>query len=266
MNKTRDMQQLLAIMARLRDPQHGCPWDVKQNFASIAPYTLEEAYEVADAIERNDYDELRLELGDLLLQVIFHAQMADEQGLFAFPDVVEGLSEKLIRRHPHVFADVQLNTESEVNRNWEAEKQRERDKKGVESKSILDHIPIGLPALTRANKLQKKAAKVGFDWDSLPPVLGKVKEELQEVQDELNAPAPSHEALTQEVGDLLFAVVNLARHLKIDPETALRGCNHKFETRFQFIESELKQKQQGIGQTSLDELESLWQKAKLSGL
>jgi len=266
MQKTKDMQQLLAIMARLRDPEHGCPWDIKQDFASIAPYTLEEAYEVADAIQRQDYQELRLELGDLLLQVIFHAQMAKEQGLFEFSDVVEGLSEKLVRRHPHVFADSQFASEAEVNDNWEAEKQRERAQKGVTSESVLDHVPVGFPALTRALKLQKKAAKVGFDWDHIQPVIAKIDEELQEVREELAAPQPSKLALEQEVGDLLFAVVNLARHLHLDPEKALRGCNQKFESRFHFIENELRKSQQAIEETSLERLDKLWNKAKSTGL
>ena len=253
-------------MARLRDPEHGCPWDIKQSFQSIAPYTLEEAYEVADAIQREDFQELRLELGDLLLQVVFHAQIANERQLFDFHDVIEGLSEKLIRRHPHVFTDTQFASESDVHANWEAEKLREKERKGQVNESVLADVPVVLPALTRAAKLQKKAAKVGFDWPDLAPVMGKVSEELDEVREELACEQPRQHALEEEVGDLLFAAVNLARHLKVDPEKALRGCNHKFENRFQFIESELKRNQQNIDEMPLETLESLWQRAKSNGL
>ena len=259
------MEELLHIMSRLRDPENGCPWDVQQNFRSIAPYTIEEAYEVADAIERNDMADLPGELGDLLLQVVFHSQMAKEQGLFSFDDVVAAINEKMIRRHPHVFAAVEFANEADLHTNWEVEKQKERQAKGTQDRSILDAVTVGLPALKRAAKLQKKAAKVGFDWPGPEPIFDKIQEELEEVQQELAASELNPKALEGEVGDLLFAVVNLARHYKIDPEQALRGSNQKFCNRFGFIEQQLAQ--QGINpeQASLEQMDALWDKAKSIG-
>lgn len=255
------MDDLLTIMARLRDPDGGCPWDLRQDFRSIAPYTIEEAYEVADAITRNDMDDLRLELGDLLLQVVFHAQMAQEQQLFGFDDVVAGLCDKMIRRHPHVFGSADFADEQAVNANWEAEKQREKQAKGASAERLLlDDVTLGLPALTRAVKLQKKAASIGFDWDDCQQVLLKINEELQEVRDEL-APKPDLDRVEDEIGDLFFAITNLARKLKIDPEQAARRANAKFERRFNFIERHLGG-HDALLAASLDEMEQLWQLAK----
>lgn len=258
------MQQLLQIMAKLRDPNGGCPWDIKQDFDSIVPYTLEEAYEVADAIERRDFDELRLELGDLLLQVVFHAQMAKEQQLFDFSDVVAGLNEKLIRRHPHVFASKDFADEAAVHANWEAEKQKERAAKSnaEQQEKLLDSVTLGLPALSRANKLQKKASKVGFDWPTPEPVFDKIKEELDEVAEELTAPELDKTRLEAEIGDLLFAVVNLARHHKIDPEHALRVSNRSFEQRFGYVEEQLTADGRSFEQSNLAEMDALWREAK----
>lgn len=261
----KSMEELLHIMARLRDPENGCPWDIQQDFRSIAPYTIEEAYEVADAIERNDMAELPGELGDLLLQVVFHSQMAKEQNLFAFEDVVAAINEKMIRRHPHVFAAQEFATEDEVHANWEAEKQKERKAKGAQDGSILDAVTVGLPALKRAAKLQKKAAKVGFDWPSPEPIFDKIQEELEEVQQELAVPAHNQQALEAEVGDLLFAVVNLARHYKIDPEQALRGSNQKFCQRFGYIEQQLAQQELSPEKASLEQMDALWDEAKRKG-
>ena len=275
-----DLQRLLDIMAQLRNPETGCPWDVKQDFASIAPYTLEEAYEVVDAINRRDYDELKDELGDLLLQVVFHAQMAAERGLFTFTDVATAISAKMIRRHPHVFADVSYASAAEQSAAWEQIKAAERgQREQQDSQSILADVPLALPALTRAYKLQRKAAQAGFDWSALAPVIDKVTEELQELRALLVEHDGDKEAgaevgqlpgfeqalnaqLSEELGDLLFACVNLARHLKIDPEAALRQGNAKFARRFQFIEQALQQRGQKPGHVGLDELERLWQQAK----
>lgn len=256
------IEQLLSIMARLRDPNNGCPWDIQQNFHSIAPYTIEEAYEVADAIERNELGELPGELGDLLLQVVFHSQMAKEQGLFEFNDVVASINEKMIRRHPHVFAEKAFSSEAEVHANWESEKLKERQRKGVEESSILDSVTLGLPALQRAAKLQKKAAKVGFDWPEPEPIFHKIQEEIDEVKEELAAPQINQPALEAEVGDLLFAVVNLARHHKIDPEQALRGANQKFCRRFAYIEKVLAEQGVELDQATLEQMDALWEQAK----
>ncbi|WP_236171456.1 nucleoside triphosphate pyrophosphohydrolase [Pseudomonas pseudonitroreducens] len=264
------LEDLLYLMARLRDPQHGCPWDLKQSYASIVPYTLEEAYEVADAIERGDFDHLREELGDLLFQVVYYAQLAREEGRFEFDAVVDGITSKLIRRHPHVFPDGDLYGEPDpakleeaaVKQRWEELKAEERAAKAAEpvQLSLLDDVPSALPALSRAAKLQKRASQVGFDWADALPVVDKVREELDEV---LEAMAGGDtEAQAEEVGDLLFVVVNLARKLKVDPETALRAANAKFERRFRYIETALRDQGRTLEDSSLEEMDELWGAAK----
>lgn len=258
------MQKLLDIMRALRDPESGCPWDIKQTFRTIVPYTLEEAYEVADAIENGDMKELCSELGDLLFQVVFYAQMAAEQGVFDFDDVVDEVSEKLVRRHPHVFANESYETEESLHEAWEKSKSSERDQRtDKESASILEGVALALPALKRAQKLQKRAARVGFDWPHVEPVLDKVEEEIAELREALRANDAA--AMHEETGDLLFSCVNLVRHLNIDAEEALRHGNHKFEQRFAFIEKQLLQQGRDINHCSPDELEVLWQAAKQSG-
>ncbi|MBU3887300.1 nucleoside triphosphate pyrophosphohydrolase [Methylosinus sporium] len=260
--------RLLGIMAALRTPGTGCPWDLEQNFASIAPYTLEEAYEVVDAIERGDLGDLRDELGDLLLQVVFHARLAEESGAFVFADVVEAISDKLIRRHPHVFGDRSAASTEDVAVQWAQIKAQEKkaraERRGIEdSGGLLDGVPPALPALTRAVKLQEKAGKVGFDWADARLVLEKIREETLEVEAELGeAGAPPSPAVAEEIGDLLFAVANLARHVGADPEQALRGANAKFERRFGFIERALAAKGTSPRESTLDEMEALWQAAK----
>ncbi|HEX8541920.1 MAG TPA: nucleoside triphosphate pyrophosphohydrolase [Pseudomonas sp.] len=264
------LPDLLHLMARLRDPQFGCPWDVKQNYASIVPHTLEEAYEVADAIERGDFDDLKGELGDLLFQVVYYSQLAREEGRFEFAGVIDGITRKLIRRHPHVFATGDLYapletprlSEDQVKQRWEEIKAEERADKSAapEQLSLLDDVPAVLPALSRAAKLQKRAARVGFDWPAALPVVDNVREELDEV---LEAMASNDaEAIAEEVGDLLFAAVNLARHLKVDPESALRSANTKFERRFRFIEQALRQTHRPIEDCTLEEMDALWGEAK----
>jgi ATP diphosphatase len=267
---SRDISRLNEIMAALRTPETGCPWDLEQTFATIAPYTLEEAYEVADAIERGDVANLREELGDLLLQVVFHARMAEEEGRFDFGDVVEAITRKLIRRHPHVFGDARDLSSEEVKALWgliKAEEKRERAEArraaglpADEASGALAGVPLALPALTRALKLQEKAGKVGFDWNDPRAVLAKLREEIDEVEAELDA--GDAQRVADEVGDLLFAVANLARHLRADPETALRGANAKFERRFAHIESRLSAEGRTPGGASLDEMEALWDEAK----
>ena len=260
---TPNLDRLLDIMARLRDREHGCPWDVEQTFATIAPYTIEEAYEVADAITRDDMAALKDELGDLLLQVVFHAQMAHEADLFAFDDVAAAIVEKLARRHPHVFGDEAVD-HAALRGAWEAHKSAERatkaDREGRRTR-LLDDVPIALPALTRAEKLQKRAATVGFDWPDTGQVTAKIEEELGELQAEL-ADGADAVRVHGEVGDLLFACANLARHLGVDPETALRGCNTKFERRFGHIEKTLTAQGRALEDASLEEMEALWQEAK----
>jgi ATP diphosphatase len=258
-------------MAALRDPVHGCPWDVEQTFASIAPFTIEEAYEVADAIERGSSEDLREELGDLLLQVVFHARMAEEACLFDFGGVVEAITAKLVRRHPHVFGDAKALGADEVKALWGRIKADEKRAKlaseakagrHTEAKSgALDGVPLALPALSRAMKLQEKAGKVGFDWNDVRAVLDKIREEIIEVEAEIAE--DSAQALSNEVGDLLFAAVNLARHLKVDPEAALRSANAKFERRFAHIEMRLAEGGQTPDRASLDEMERLWDEAKV---
>jgi ATP diphosphatase len=264
------LEDLLHLMARLRDPQFGCPWDVKQNYASIVPYTLEEAYEVADAIERGDFEHLQGELGDLLFQVVYYCQFAREEGRFEFAGVVDSITRKLLRRHPHVFPTGDLYapldqprlSEEQVKERWEQIKAEERaEKAGVgEQLSLLDDVPATLPSLSRAAKLQKRAATVGFDWPAALPVVDKVREELDEV---LEAMAGGERAaMADELGDLLFSVVNLARHLKVDPEDALRGANRKFERRFRFIEQALRDTHRPIEDCTLEDLDALWGEAK----
>lgn len=269
------MNDLLNLMERLRDPQGGCPWDIEQTFATIAPHTIEEAYEVVEAIQSDDRHALKDELGDLLLQVVFHSQIAKEEGSFAFADVVHAISTKLIRRHPHVFGDTQVADAAEQTAAWETLKAQERAAKAQGSDtpvSALDGVSTALPAMTRALKLQNRAARVGFDWSRAADVVGKIEEELDEVRAELTIdgendsfqapPHPNAQRLQDEIGDLLFSVVNLARKVGIDPETALRGTNHKFDHRFRFVESGLHQRGQNPSSASLAEMEELWQQAK----
>ncbi|MBD3669866.1 MAG: nucleoside triphosphate pyrophosphohydrolase [Gammaproteobacteria bacterium] len=253
-----DIQALLDLMARLRDPQSGCPWDIEQNFDSIAPYTIEEAYEVADAIERKAYDELRDELGDLLFQVVFHARLAAESGHFDFNDVVRAIVDKMTRRHPHVFGNARVDDSAEQTRAWESLKAQERAQKPGQQ-YLLDDVPLGLPALTRAAKLQKRAARHGFDWPELAPVLDKVREELAEVEAELEANDPTR--LQEEMGDLLFACVNLARHLNLDPEHSLRQGNEKFRQRFNRVEEHF-HGVEGLESASLEQMEQAWNRVK----
>ncbi|MGA2485497.1 MAG: nucleoside triphosphate pyrophosphohydrolase [Roseiarcus sp.] len=271
MQPSRDISRLNEIMAALRTPETGCPWDLEQTFATIAPYTLEEAYEVADAIERGDVANLREELGDLLLQVVFHARMAEEQGRFDFGDVVDAITRKLIRRHPHVFGDARDLSSDEVKALWgrvKADEKRERAEArraaglpaAEAATGALAGVPLALPALTRALKLQEKAGKVGFDWNDPRAVLAKLREEIDEVEAELEA--NDAQRVAGEVGDLLFAVANLARHLHVDPEAALRGANAKFERRFAHIESRLGEAGRAPTEATLDEMEALWREAK----
>ncbi|MBV2130639.1 nucleoside triphosphate pyrophosphohydrolase [Arsukibacterium indicum] len=254
-----NIQRLLTIMSRLRDPQTGCPWDLKQSYATIVPYTLEEAYEVADAIAREDFAELKDELGDLLFQVVFYAQLAKEDGRFAFDDCVAAICDKLERRHPHVFGDMQT-AEGEdaeaVLKNWEALKSNERKNAGQHS--VLDNIPQAMPALSRANKLQKRCATVGFDWPTVDGCWDKVKEEILEVE-QTAAGSPE---LAEELGDLMFALVNVVRKHKLDPEAVLRAANNKFETRFRGVEQALAEQGKTPQQSNLDEMEALWQQVK----
>jgi MazG family protein len=252
------MQRLLAIMARLRSPDGGCPWDLEQNFRTIAPYTVEEAYEVADAIERDDMTALKDELGDLLFQVVFHARMAEERRAFAFADVAAAIADKMERRHPHVFGDASVRTAAEQTGAWETQKAEERAAKG--SGSLLDDVPLGLPGLTRAVKLQKRAARVGFDWTQAESVIAKIHEEIDELMEASRA--GDRDAVEDEFGDLLFVLANLSRHIDVDPEEALRRTNEKFSRRFRYIESELAAAGRDIGKTSLEEMEELWTEAK----
>lgn len=255
------MKQLLEIMKALRDPENGCPWDIKQTFETIVPYTLEEAYEVADAIEQGDMQELKSELGDLLFQVVFYAQMADEQKQFDFDDVVEAVSEKLIRRHPHVFENAKYHDDAALHEAWERAKAEERDQRAeTEEASLLDGVAQALPALKRAQKLQKRAARAGFDWPEVMPVLDKIEEEIAELRQAIQQEDQAN--IHEETGDLLFSCVNLARHLDVDAEESLRSTNRKFQTRFNFIEKQLAQQSKKLSQCSLDELEALWQLAK----
>ena len=259
--------RLLALMARLRDPRHGCPWDLKQTFATIAPYTIEEAYEVADAIERHDQVHLRDELGDLLFQVVFHARMAEERGWFDFAAVAEGISEKLTRRHPHIFAGVELAPEDLV-RVWEEQKAQERaaaDTSGAAA--VLAGVPRALPALVRAAQLGRRAGRVGFEWPHAPEVRAKVIEELHEVDEAIEAfgaGAGAQAAVAEELGDLLFALANWSRHLEVDPEAALRAANTKFERRFERMETLARERELDLKALSAAEWDALWREAKLN--
>jgi tetrapyrrole methylase family protein/MazG family protein/ATP diphosphatase len=255
----RPIDRLLAIMARLRDPDGGCPWDQEQTFATIAPYTIEEAYEVADAIERDDMADLKDELGDLLLQVVFHARMAEEAGLFGFDDVARAINDKMIRRHPHVFGQDSYGSLAEQKAGWETLKAQERGAKG-RAQSLLDDVPAGLPALTRAVKLSKRAARVGFVWPSVKEVVEKLDEEVDELKAELAA--GDVEKARQEMGDVLFVVANLARTLDVDPEDSLRWANAKFTRRFRYIEEKLAERGRTPEQSDLAEMDALWDEAK----
>ncbi|MDE2462645.1 MAG: nucleoside triphosphate pyrophosphohydrolase [Alphaproteobacteria bacterium] len=258
----RDIATLIAIMARLRDPKEGCPWDLAQNFASIAPYTIEEAYEVAGAIEEQDWASLRDELGDLLFQTVFHSRMAEELGLFNFADVVAAVVTKMVRRHPHVFGDSKgIDSPEAQTVAWEEHKAQERQEKAVQGQSLLGDVPKALPALLRAIKLQKRAATVGFDWDSPERVLDKLREEADEIV-AARQQGGSDEEVAGEIGDLLFVVVNLARHLRVNPEDALRRTNAKFVRRFGVIERKLNEQGRGLNDATLAEMEELWQLAK----
>ncbi len=256
----KNIDKLCEIMVALRDPDTGCPWDQVQDFASIVPHTLEEAYEVAEAIEAGEMDELCDELGDLLFQVIFYARLAEEQGLFDFEQVAAGIVDKLVRRHPHVFADATVVTAEAQTQAWEASKARERAEK-MEDASTLAGVAVALPAMTRAVKLQKRAAQVGFDWPEITPVFAKVQEELEEVQAEV-AKAHNTARIEEEIGDLLFACTNLARHAHIEPETALRHANRKFERRFKQMEAMEKAQGRAVSALDLDAWETLWENVK----
>ena len=267
----KDISRLIEIMAALRTPVTGCPWDLEQDFASIAPYTLEEAYEVADAIERGDMDDLRDELGDLLLQVVYHARMAEEAGDFAFGDVVEAITKKMIRRHPHVFGDAEARAAGSAKGMWDAIKAEEKAQKraartarGLPAEdhghSFLDSVPVALPALVRARKLQDRAAKVGFDWKEAAPILDKIEEEIAELRQAIAEGDKA--AMSDEFGDVLFALVNFGRHVDVEAETALQGTNAKFRRRFHFIERELAASGRRLGEVTLEEMEALWQRAK----
>lgn len=264
---TNAIDRLLAVMERLRDPDNGCPWDLKQTFETIAPYTIEEAYEVADAIADGDMAQLRDELGDLLLQVVYHAQIGREQNAFDFKDIAAAIGEKMIQRHPHVFGDGEIADADQQSVAWEEQKARERAEKSAnrgflgEPHGALEGIARNLPALTRAYKLQNRAARVGFDWPDAEPVFNKIDEELVEVRDEISA-GGGHEELAGEIGDVLFAVINLARHLGIEPEDALRRTNRKFEHRFKAMETLSKESGEEFSKLSLEQQEELWIKVK----
>jgi ATP diphosphatase len=270
MEPTRDLSRLLEIMAALRTPRTGCAWDLAQDFKSIAPYAIEEACEVVDAIEREDFVDLRDELGDLLLQVVFHARMAQERDLFDFGGVVEAINQKMIRRHPHVFGEPEARTPEAVEGVWAEIKAQEKAEKAAARiaaglpeaarQGYLADVPVALPALTRAIKLQDKASKVGFDWNDARLVLAKIREECDEAEEALDHGDMAH--VQSEIGDLLFAVANLARHAKVDPETALRGCNAKFERRFHYIQQQIEKENKKLGEVSLEEMDVLWDEAK----
>jgi ATP diphosphatase len=271
MRPSKDISRLIEIMAALRAPETGCPWDIEQDFSTIAPYTVEEAYEVADAIQRRDLDDLREELGDLLLQVVYHARMAEEAGEFAFPEVVEAITTKMIRRHPHVFGDEKARSAGMAKGMWEkikaeekAEKRKARLARGLDpedhGKGYLDGVPVNLPALTRALKLQEKAARVGFDWGEAAPILDKIEEEIGELREALASGNTG--SIKDEFGDTLFALANLGRHLGLDSEAALAGTNDKFRRRFHHVERALAEEGRSLEAATLDEMEELWQQAK----
>ena len=271
MTPSKDISRLIEIMAALRDPATGCPWDVEQDFSTIAPYTIEEAHEVADAIQRGDREDLREELGDLLLQVVFHARMAEEEGSFAFPDVVEAITEKMIRRHPHVFGDEAARSAGMAKGMWErikaeekAQRRASRLARGLDAedhgKGFLDGVPLAHPALTRALKLQEKAARVGFDWKEARPILDKIEEEIGELRETLDH--TDRDKIAGEFGDVLFALVNFGRHLGIDAEDALRRTNAKFTRRFHHVETALAAEGRALDDATLDEMEAKWREAK----
>lgn len=271
MRPSKDISRLIEIMAALRTPDTGCPWDIEQDFSTIAPYTLEEAYEVADAIARDDLDDLREELGDLLLQVVFHARMAEEQALFSFGDVVEAITAKMIRRHPHVFGDADARAAGAAKGMWDAIKAEEKAERAERraaqglaaaevSRGYLDDVPLGLPALTRALKLQQRAARVGFDWAEAGPVLDKIAEEIGELREAMER--GDQAKVKDEFGDVLFALVNLGRHVGADAESALRGTNDKFRRRFHHVERALAERGRSLDAASLEEMEGFWQEAK----
>lgn len=262
-NQYPGIDALLQVMRRLRDPNGGCPWDLQQTLTSLIPYTIEEAYEVAAAITEGDLAEIKDELGDLLFQVVFYSQLTAEQGDFTFDEVAAQTADKLIRRHPHVFGDSDTQTDAEIKAQWERIKQQERNEKG-QTETVFDGIPANLPAILTAQKLQKRAATVGFDWPDIEPVAAKVREELAETLAELEAESVDQDAVEAEIGDLLFAVVNLARHAQVNPEQALRRTNSKFKRRFQHIEDRLREQGKQPEQLTLDELENYWQAAKIS--
>jgi len=272
MQPSSDIARLLEIMTALRTPGTGCPWDLEQNFATIAPYTIEEAYEVCDAIARNDITDLRDELGDVLLQVVFHSRMAQEAGEFDFGDVVHAITSKMIRRHPHVFGDAEARAAGSAKGQWDrikaeekAEKRAARIARGEDpedhGKGFLDGIPVALPALTRALKLQQKASTVGFDWGEAAPILDKIEEEIGELRAAMASQRQSE--IADEFGDIVFAIVNLGRHLGVDPEAALAGTNEKFRSRFHYVEAALSQANSSLKNASLEEMEELWQAAKI---
>ncbi|MEM7418435.1 MAG: nucleoside triphosphate pyrophosphohydrolase [Pseudomonadota bacterium] len=275
--KLNETQRLLAIMAQLRDKESGCPWDVKQTMESLTRYTIEEAYEVADAIASGDMGDIKDELGDLLFQVVFYAQIAKEQDAFTFDDVAQSISDKLVRRHPHVFGDTTSGdtlSDASLNAQWEAIKAQEKRAKKATSNSILDNVPTGMPALMHAQKLQKACAKVGFDWPEVMPVLDKVREEVDEIAQEIHIASESesseaggtlplnHNAIEEEIGDALFAMVNLSRHLKVDADTALRKASHKFAARFKGVEQLAREQGTELDSMRLEEMETLWQTVK----
>lgn len=257
-------QQLLDLMAQLRHPEKGCPWDVKQDFTTLIPYIIEEAYEVVDAIERNDLDDLRSELGDLLLQVVFHSQIASEQGHFTFEEVSEAICDKLVRRHPHVFGDAVFANDAERHQAWEQAKADERQEKNKspEQTSVLDGVPTSLPALLECEKIQNRAAHFGFDWTTVEPVFDKVQEELDEVKEAWLSGDQAH--IEEEIGDLLLVAVNLARHLKVNPELALKHSTKKFSRRFQYIEQQVAKSGRDLTNCALAELDAYWDEAKLA--
>ena len=271
MPDTSNIERLIRIMRLLRDPAHGCPWDLQQDFRSIAPHTLEEVYEVVDAIESGDFEQLKNELGDLLFQVVFYAQLGRERKLFDFDDVAGGIAAKLLQRHPHVFPDATIEsfgkpgglTPGQVEANWERLKTRERQEKSRGDASLLDDVPLSLPALTRARKLQKRAAGAGFDWPAAEGVLAKLKEEIAELEDAMRAGQEG--AVVEELGDLLFSAVNLSRHLRQDPESVLRAANRKFEARFRAMEALAREEGRDLGAMSLEEMEGYWQRVKNGG-
>ena len=266
MSKNNGINRILDIMKQLRTPETGCPWDLKQNFKSIAAYTIEEAYEVVDAIERDDMDDLKDELGDLLLQIVFHSQMAEEAGLFNFDDIANAVSDKMQRRHPHVFADETVKSAEEVKNSWEVIKVKEKEAKlGVMPQSLLDDIPITLPGMTRSVKLQKRAAQVGFDWPEISQVFDKLDEELGELREEIEQNGAT-DRLIDEMGDVMFVIANLARHLKVDPEKAARAGNQKFTSRFNDMEKQAQTLNKDISKLTLAELEAMWQLAKTKDL